>query len=94
MGTLLVLPILIPFATAAACLLAWRHRGVQEAFGIAGAFALLAAAGDLLHQVYAHGIQVVQIGGWPAPFGISLVADLFSAMMVRITGIMGAAVAV
>jgi multicomponent Na+:H+ antiporter subunit D len=94
MGTTLVLPILIPFITAAACLLAWRQRRVQEVLGIAGAFALLGAAAVLLHQVHAHGIQVVQIGAWPAPYGISFVADLFSAMMVMITGILAAVVVV
>ncbi len=94
MGTLLVLPILIPFATAAACLLFWRRRGVQQLLGIAGAFALLGAAAALLYEVHTYGIQVVQIGGWPAPYGITVVADLFSAMMVMITGVMGAAVAI
>ncbi|HOK48268.1 MAG TPA: proton-conducting transporter membrane subunit, partial [Bryobacteraceae bacterium] len=51
-------------------------------------------AAALLYRVRTEGIQAVQIGAWPAPYGISLVADLFSAMMVMITGILGAAVAV
>ncbi len=94
MGALLVLPVLIPLVTAAACLLAWRYRTVQRTFGVIGAFALLGAAAALLARVRADGIQVTQIANWPAPFGISFVADLFSAMMVMITGILGAVVAV
>jgi multicomponent Na+:H+ antiporter subunit D len=94
MGSLLVLPVLIPFVTASLCLLCWRSWRVQRALGLAGAFVLLCAAAALLHRVRAEGIQVVQIAGWPAPYGISMVADLFSAMMVMITGIMGAVVAV
>ncbi len=94
MGTLLVLPILIPFVTAALCLLAWRHWRLQRALGLVGAFALFCASAALLHRVRTEGIQAVQIAGWPAPYGISMVADLFSAMMVMITGIMGAVVAV
>jgi multicomponent Na+:H+ antiporter subunit D len=27
-------------------------------------------------------MQAVQVGNWPAPFGITLVADLFGAIMV------------
>ena len=40
------------------------------------------------------GIQVMQMGGWPAPYGISLVADLLAAIMVLLTGVTGLAVAV
>jgi len=39
-------------------------------------------------------IQAVQIGNWPAPYGITLVADLFSSIMLTLTGIIGLAVAV
>ena len=35
---------------------------------------------------------MLQIGSWPAPFGITLVADLFSALMVVMVGIIGVAV--
>jgi multicomponent Na+:H+ antiporter subunit D len=90
----LVLPVLIPIATAAACLLAWRSRRIQRALALAGAFLLLGASVALLYQVRTNGIQVVQVAGWPAPFGISLVADLFAAMMVLVTGILAAVVAV
>ena len=36
----------------------------------------------------------MRAGGWPAPFGITLVADLLAAIMVLLTGITGLAVAV
>jgi len=48
----------------------------------------------LLALVWRDGIQVAQIGNWPAPFGITLVADLFSAIMVVMAGLMGLVVAV
>ncbi|MFP4469355.1 MAG: Na+/H+ antiporter subunit D, partial [Bacteroidales bacterium] len=35
------------------------------------------------------GIQVLQIGNWPAPYGITFVADLFSAIMLVMSGIIG-----
>src|SRR5690606_857659 len=39
------------------------------------------------------GVQVSRIGNWPAPYGIVIVADLFSAIMVVLAGLMGLAVA-
>ncbi|MCA9980802.1 MAG: Na+/H+ antiporter subunit D, partial [Anaerolineales bacterium] len=40
------------------------------------------------------GIQVLYIGGWVAPFGITFVVDLMSAIMVLVTATMGLLVAV
>ena len=96
MNVLLVLPILIPLVTAAVSLLLWRRPLWQRRLGVCGAAALLAASVALLESVRGDGIQVraVQMGDWPAPVGITLVADLFSAIMVVMAGLMGFAVAV
>lgn len=92
MNQLLVFPIVVPLLTAALSLVFWRRPGVQRALAMTGAIALLGIAVSLLVTVDRHGIQVVQIGDWPAPFGITLVADLFSAIMVLMAGLMGSAV--
>jgi multicomponent Na+:H+ antiporter subunit D len=94
MKTLLVLPILLPLLTATVSLLAWRWRSVQRALSTLGTGALLVAGLMLLRSVWRHGIQSDQMGGWPAPFGITLVADLFSAIMVVLAGLMGLAVVI
>jgi multicomponent Na+:H+ antiporter subunit D len=94
MKWLLVLPIIIPLMTAALSLLVWRSRALQRLLGTAGALALLASALLLLLWVSEDGIQATQIGDWPAPFGITLVADQFSAIMVTLAGFMGFAVVV
>jgi multicomponent Na+:H+ antiporter subunit D len=91
---LLVLPILLPLGTAAVALLARRHRLAQRLLGVAGAGASLVVAVALLLEVDRRGIQALQVGGWPAPFGITLVADLFSAIMIVLTALIGLAVAV
>jgi multicomponent Na+:H+ antiporter subunit D len=91
---LLVLPLLIPLVAAALAMLGWRWVAVQQWLGIAGALGQLVAGVALLMAVREDGILAVQIGDWPAPFGITLVADLFSASMVVIAGLMGTAVAV
>jgi len=94
MKLLLTLPILIPLATAAVCLTMFRKPLWQRRLSLAGACAHLAASAWLLHGIQRSGIQAVQMGGWPAPFGITLVSDLFSAVMLVITGLMGVSVLV
>jgi len=91
---LVVLPVLVPLATAVACLALGPWRAAQRAASVAGALAHLAVAAALLARVDGTGIQVMQMGAWPAPFGISLVADLLAAIMVLLAGITGVAVAV
>jgi multicomponent Na+:H+ antiporter subunit D len=86
---LLVLPLLIPLTTAAVSLLAWRWTALHRVLAVAGAAALLAAGVWLLVVVRREGILVTQAGAWPAPYGITLVADLFGAVMVTLTGLVG-----
>jgi multicomponent Na+:H+ antiporter subunit D len=92
MNSLLVFPIVIPLLAAGLALLAWRRRWAQRAAALAGAAALLGCGLELLRVVSERGIQSTQLGDWPAPFGITLVADQFSAIMVVITGFLGLAV--
>src|SRR5262245_27330061 len=94
MKALLVLPIVLPLLTAATSLLAWRWRTVQRVLGVIGTACVLAVGLLLLQSVWHHGIQSAQMGSWPAPFGITLVADLLSAIMVVLAGLMGLAVAI
>jgi multicomponent Na+:H+ antiporter subunit D len=91
---LLVLPIVVPLMTAAVTLAAWRSPRAQRVIPTIGGVALLVVGLLLLRAVVRDGIQAVQLGDWPAPFGITFVADLFSALMVAVTGLMGAAVAI
>jgi multicomponent Na+:H+ antiporter subunit D len=94
MKMLLFLPVLIPLVSAAAALVAWRSERTQRVIGIAGAAALFAATIALAGAVHREGVIATQAGGWPAPFGITLVADTLTALMVVVTGLMGFAVAV
>jgi multicomponent Na+:H+ antiporter subunit D len=87
----LVLPILVPLFTAILCLLASRSRKLQRILALGGGLVLLGASVHLLRVVSEQGIQAVQIGGWPAPYGITLVADLLSAIMIVLAGIIGLA---
>jgi multicomponent Na+:H+ antiporter subunit D len=94
MTNLLVLPLLIPLLTAVAVLLSGRWLRLQRLWSLLGAAALLGATGTVLAVVWTDGIQHTQLGGWPAPFGLTLVADVLSAVMLVVLGGMGLAVLV
>lgn len=94
MNTILVLPILIPLISAALMLVAWQAFTLQRWLHVGGASLSVLAGGLLFATTYRDGIQVVQIGGWSAPFGITLVSDLLSAMMVMLISIIGLAIAI
>ncbi|MEM0962959.1 MAG: Na+/H+ antiporter subunit D [Bacteroidota bacterium] len=91
MSWLVVLPVLVPMVTAVAALLAKRSVRAQRGISVAGASGLLGVSVALMAGVWQDGIQVAQMGEWPAPFGITLVADLLGAVMVLITAIVGLA---
>ena len=78
----LVLPILVPLSTAAILLLAPKRPLLQRWIGADRVDRSCSAAPAVVfRRVDAAGIQVLQLSGWPAPFGITLVADLLAAML-------------
>ena len=92
MTWLLAAPLILPFLTAvAAFLLRFGRWGRWVSLG--GALAHLLSAALLISVVLEEGVVAAQMGGWPAPFGITLVADYLSAVMVVITAITAVAVA-
>jgi multicomponent Na+:H+ antiporter subunit D len=86
--------ILTPLITAVLCLISWRSRRAQRFFGVAGMVALVGVAVWLMTSVADGTIQVVRFGNWAAPYGIVLVGDLTSAIMLLVSAIIGLAVAV
>jgi len=90
---MLVLPILVPLSTAAVLMLAPKRPNPQRWISLAGAVVLLASAIAIFLRVNEAGVQVVQISAWPAPFGITLVADLLAAILVVAVGVVGTAIA-
>jgi len=91
---LIVLPLLIPLITAMALVLLWNQIKWQRKVTVLGAGLYLISVFVVLFRVQHDGIRVVQIGNWPAPFGVTFVADLFSAIMLAITGIIVMTVAI
>jgi multicomponent K+:H+ antiporter subunit D len=89
---LAVVPIVLPLATGALLLLLnERRHGVKAVLAVASTLVLLAAEIALLRLADSPVTQVYALGDWPAPFGIVLVADRLSAMMVLLAGVLGLA---
>jgi multicomponent Na+:H+ antiporter subunit D len=89
---LLILPLAVPLLTAAVLLLAPRRPLLQRWISFTGSVALEIAAIALFLRVEREGIQVMEAGGWAAPFGITFVADLLAALLVLAAGTVGLAV--
>jgi multicomponent Na+:H+ antiporter subunit D len=89
---LLALPILLPLLTAIVLHLMPQRSQLLRAVAFAGSLAALAATVGIFVRVQHAGIQVLQVASWPAPFGITLVADVFSALMAVMVSVIGVAV--
>jgi len=95
MPHLVVAPIVLPLAAAALLLLAGQNRrGVVVAGSLAATLATLAVAVALLAWVDAEGTTPVVAAylpaNWDVPFGIVLVADRLSALMLVVTAVVAA----
>ena len=93
MNLLLVAPIVLPMLLAIVSLLAAGAPRLQRGIAAVGTALLTALSVTLLLRVRADGIHALQVGNWPAPFGITLAADLFAAIMVVLSSVTGFAVA-
>jgi multicomponent K+:H+ antiporter subunit D len=86
----IVLPVILPAILAPFIVLAARyHIGIQRVLSLAGAIALIGIAAALAWQTADGTIAIYQLGDWAAPFGIVLVADRLSTMMVLLTAVLG-----
>ena len=82
---LVPLPVVLPLLAAGSSVLLARRQVLQRALSVLTLVVLVATAGTLLHLVDSDGIAVVQLGGWAAPYGISLVADRLSALLLLVS---------
>ncbi|RIV40951.1 Na+/H+ antiporter subunit D [Micromonospora radicis] len=85
MTALVPLPVLLPLLGAALTLLLVNRPLPQRLVSVSCLAATLVVASVLLVQAYRHGPLVVQIGAWPAPVGIVLVADQLAALMLVVS---------
>jgi multicomponent Na+:H+ antiporter subunit D len=77
--------IVLPVVAAGVSMALWRHVRLQQAVGVAVLAAGVVGAWLLLGEVAQTGPVVVHLGGWEAPVGITLVADLLSTLLLLIS---------
>ncbi|CAM2828344.1 Na+/H+ antiporter subunit D [Skermania piniformis] len=94
MSWLAPLPVLIPLLAAAATLVGGRRPTVQRAITISALIAVTVVCATLLYLADRDGTTAVQVGGWVAPLGISLVVDRLAALMLLVSAIVLLAVMV
>ncbi|MCW4384955.1 Na+/H+ antiporter subunit D [Salinibacterium sp. SYSU T00001] len=94
MTALVPLVVILPLLGAAGALIAGRHTRLQRLVTVAALVAVLAVSVALLIEVDRQGALVMTVGGWEPPFGISLVVDRLSALMLIISAIVLLAVLV
>ncbi|MBM6594366.1 monovalent cation/H+ antiporter subunit D [Microvirga pudoricolor] len=93
---LIIIPIVLPLMAGAAMLLmAERSRRLKAGIGIASVVCLLVVSILLLLQVdtmpAGSSVRTYRLGDWPAPFGIVLVLDRLSALMLVLASVLGLA---
>src|SRR3546814_12956648 len=93
---LLCVPILLPLLTVATILLFHeRNRALRAGSSLVATLALVVVACLLLRMAGSGGfddpVNVYLLGNWAAPFGIVLVLDKLSALMLMLTSILALA---
>ncbi|MDF1727269.1 MAG: monovalent cation/H+ antiporter subunit D [Sulfitobacter sp.] len=85
----IILPIVLPALLAPFIVLAARyHVGIQRVFSLAGVVLQIAIALSLSWRASDGTVTLYQLGDWAAPFGIVLVADRLSTLMVLLTAVL------
>ncbi|WP_435923498.1 Na+/H+ antiporter subunit D [Paenibacillus sp. DYY-L-2] len=87
MNNWLVAPVIIPLLTGMVLIIFQKNIQLQRILSLLAMFATGVISVLLMNQVKEGGIQTLQLGGWEAPFGISFVGDMFSALLLLATSI-------
>ncbi|KGR91674.1 monovalent cation/H+ antiporter subunit D [Ureibacillus massiliensis 4400831 = CIP 108448 = CCUG 49529] len=81
----LLLPIIIPFFFGMILMFNQKSIKYQRITTLFGLLLAILSAFGLLINVYKNGPQTLTLGDWPAPFGISMVSDMVSVLLVLTT---------
>ncbi|WP_438630790.1 proton-conducting transporter transmembrane domain-containing protein [Microbulbifer sp.] len=82
-------PVLVPLSSLLLCALLRGHLVLVKYLSFGGALLLLLLGLRLVWLAAGGTVLAGQVGGWPAPFGISLVIDRLSAAMIAISALIG-----
>lgn len=84
----LILPLLIPFLTGILLIFFAKNIYLQRWISGLSSFINIIISFMLVQKVKNYGIQTLDVSSWKAPFGITLVSDMLSALLVLMTSIL------
>lgn len=87
MNNLIILPIIIPIVTGMVLVIFRNSIWPNRIFSLLATVLIGIVSVLLLDQIRTKGIQILYLGGWEAPFGITLVADMLAVLLVLVTAI-------
>jgi multicomponent K+:H+ antiporter subunit D len=86
----IIAPVILPALLGPFIVLVMRHDlSLQRIFSTFGTAAIAAISLVLLYTAANNPPEVYYLGNWPAPFGIVLVLDRLSALMIALTAVLG-----
>lgn len=85
MNNFLLLPIIIPFFFAMILMFGQKNIAYQRVTTLLGLIISIICAAGLVMNVHENGPQTVTLGNWPAPFGITMMGDMVSSLLMLTT---------
>lgn len=89
MSNLLLLPVILPFVIGTILILFSKYHFIQRFISAVAVIVLMISSLYLAVTVYQNEIITLNAGGWEAPYGIVLVGDMLSTLMVALAGLIG-----
>ncbi len=92
-GILITLPLIIPLLASILLIFTRHHKRLTRRLSLVANLFLLLVSFLLALSTYQFGAHAVQMGNWKAPFGITLVADMLSTLMVAVSSLLAFVIA-
>ncbi|MGI6119494.1 MAG: Na+/H+ antiporter subunit D [Desulfosporosinus sp.] len=87
MNNLIILPVIIPIITGMVLVIFRNYILLHRICSLLATVLVGSVSVVLLEQIRTMGIQTLYLGGWEAPFGITLAADMLAVLLVLVTAI-------
>ena len=91
---LIIYPLFLQIIIGVILMFAWNNIRFQKIFSVFGSILSVGLAGWVFYYIWNYGTQTIQAANWPAPFGITFVADTLAATLVLLTAVAGLAVSI
>lgn len=87
MSNLVILPVIIPILTGVFLVVVRKYIYLQRVLSVSSLVGVISVTLYLMNEIKINGIQTLQLGGWEAPYGVSMVIDMFSALLILVTSL-------